>query len=178
MTREAFNDIIHLQYRRLYYIAYRILNNGQEAEDVVQDVFMKMWMMKDKLDTYNDIGALAVTITKNNSIDRIRKWKLIDSGNDGSEGITKEFSRSPHDHMVEAENVSILSRIIADLPGNFGEIIQMREVEGLSYEEIEEKTKISINNLRVILSRARKMVKEKYINYERGTAERAIGKVL
>lgn len=66
MTRQAFNKIIHQQYRRLYLIAFRIIKNRLEAEDVVQDVFIKLWSMGDKLDEYKDIEALAVTIAKNN----------------------------------------------------------------------------------------------------------------
>jgi RNA polymerase sigma factor (sigma-70 family) len=165
MTREAFNDIIHLHYRRLYYIAFRILKNCQEAEDIVQDVFMKMWMMKDKLDNYNDVGALAVTITKNSCIDMFRKWKHIDSKNGDPDTMIQGLSPSPHDQYVNSENAGILNEIIYNLPVNFGEIIRLRDLEGLSYEEIAGKTGISINNLRVILSRARKMIREKYSTY-------------
>jgi RNA polymerase sigma factor (sigma-70 family) len=180
MTREAFNDIIHLQYRRLYYVAFRILRNSQEAEDIVQDVFLKMWMMRDKLDKYNDIGALAVTMTRNSSIDMFRKWKKMESNNDNPEILNPGLSSSPHDQLVNSESSGILNEIIDNLPGNYREIVQLREVEGLSYEEIEVRTKISINNLRVILSRARRIIKVKYLNYsnERGKTERAPGKVL
>lgn len=165
MTREAFNDIIHLHYRKLYFIAFRILKNSQEAEDVVQDVFMKMWMMKEKLDNYKDVGALAVTVTKNCSIDMVRKWKHIDSSGDEPEIYSRLLSLSPHDLFVNSENAGILNEIIDNLPDNFRRIIRMRDIEGLSYEEIEGKTSISINNLRVILSRARKMIKDKYSTY-------------
>jgi RNA polymerase sigma-70 factor (ECF subfamily) len=170
MTREAFNDIIHEQYRRLYFIAFRILSNSQEAEDVVQDVFMKMWMMKEKLDKYNDIGALAVTITRNNSIDMLRRWKHIDDNNYNPEILSQELTLSPHDLLVNTESADILNKIIEGLPANFREIIRLREVDCLSYEEIAGKTNININNLRVILSRARRIIKEKYLNYsyERG----------
>jgi RNA polymerase sigma-70 factor (ECF subfamily) len=143
MTREAFNDIIHQQYRRLYFIAFRILRNSQEAEDIVQDVFMKMWMMKEKLD----------------------KYKHIDNNNDNPEILSQELSQSPHDLLVNTESANILNEIIEGLPANLREIIQLREIDGLSYGEIASKTNININNLRVILSRARTIIKEKYLNY-------------
>jgi len=60
-------------------IAFRILRNQQEAEDIVQEVFMKMWKMGNKLDVYNDPGALAATMTRNSCIDMLRKWKHIDN---------------------------------------------------------------------------------------------------
>jgi RNA polymerase sigma factor (sigma-70 family) len=172
MTREAFNNVIHNQYRKLFIIAFRILRNQQEAEDVVQEVFMKMWMMKEKLDTYKDPVALAVTMTKNNCFDLLRKWKHIDSDKDGAEILNLELSPSPFDQMVNYETAEILHDIIEALPEAFRKIIQQREINGLSYEEIALKNSVNINTLRVTLSRARHIVKEKYLKYtyERGKA--------
>jgi RNA polymerase sigma-70 factor (ECF subfamily) len=180
MTRNEFNDIIHNNYRRLYIIAFRILRNQQEAEDVVQEVFIKMWKMKEKLDQYDDAGALAITITRNNCIDILRKWKHIDSEKDGTSVLNMDLSPSPHEQMVNTETSSILNRIIEDLPSNIGKIVRMREIEGLSYEEISLKTETNINSLRVTLSRARSIIRDKYIRYtnETGGTEKAAGAVL
>ena len=180
MTRSDFNDIIHNLNRKLFYIAFRILKNKQEAEDAVQEAFMKMWMMGERLDEYKDIGALAITITKNYSIDMLRKWRRIDNAGERSEVQNTGFSPTPYDQMVRAENSEILKKIIEDLPPNFREIIILREIEGMSYEEIAQKSSYNINNLRVTLSRARRLIKEQYIkySYERGKAERVAGKIL
>ncbi len=180
MTRNAFNDIIHKLNRKLFVIAYRILKNQQESEDVVQEVFIKMWMMKDKLDDYDDIGALAVTITRNNCIDLLRKWKYINSEKDGSDAQTADPSPSPYDQLVSSETWEILNEIIDDLPDTWKDLVQLREIKGMSYEEIARLNGMNINNLRVVLSRARQMIKHKYIKYthERGKTERITGKVL
>jgi RNA polymerase sigma-70 factor (ECF subfamily) len=180
MTRNAFNDIIHNNYRKLYIIAFRILRNQQEAEDVVQEVFIKMWKMKEKLDQYDDVGALAVTITRNNCIDLLRKWKHIDSERDGAEMLNVELSPSPYDQLVNSETSAILYKIIEDLPPNFRDIVRLREIDGLSYEEIALKTETNINSLRVTVSRARSIIRDKYIRYTnetRGT-ERVTGTIL
>lgn len=76
MTRKKFDEIIHSQYRKLFMIAYRIVKNKPEAEDVVQEVYLKMWTMGGKLDEYNDIEAIAVTIIKNKCIDVVRRRKF------------------------------------------------------------------------------------------------------
>jgi RNA polymerase sigma factor (sigma-70 family) len=180
MTREAFNDIIHNQYRRLYIIAFRILKNQQEAEDVIQEVFMKMWIMKEKLDNYEDHGALAVTITRNRCFDLLRKWKHIDNDKDGTEVRSQELSPSPHDQMINSETNEILNEIINNLPENFKNVIRLRDIQGLEYEEIASLNDININTLRVTLSRARKIVREKYLKYtyERGKTETITGPVL
>jgi len=180
MTREGFNNIIHNQYRKLYILAFRILKNQQEAEDVVQEVFMKMWMMKEKLDRYDDHGALAVTITKNRCLDMLRKWKHIDKENDGSEILNRELSPSPYDQLVNSETAEILNGIIDGLPEAYRNIIQLREIKGLSYEEIARQKNININTLRVTLSRARQIIKEKYLKYtyERGKVKTTTGPLL
>jgi RNA polymerase sigma-70 factor (ECF subfamily) len=180
MTRKDFNDIIHQQYRKLYFIAFRIIRNRQEAEDIVQDVFVRMWSMKEKLDDYKDVTALAVTITKNICIDLLRKMKQIDANTTGYEIQGHDLSPSPYDQMVRSEISEILSGIIGNLPPQYREIVHMKEIDGLSYEEISRQTNMNINSLRVNLSRARRIIREEYIKYnnERGKTERTAGEVL
>jgi RNA polymerase sigma-70 factor, ECF subfamily len=65
MSRTDFNDLVHQLNRKLYGYAFRILRNQEEAEDAVQEVFIKLWKMNEKLSEYNSIDALATTMTKN-----------------------------------------------------------------------------------------------------------------
>ena len=75
MTRDDFNELVRQQSRNLYGYAFRILRNQEEAEDAVQEVFIKLWNLGEKLDKYDKPMALAITITKNLCIDQIRKKK-------------------------------------------------------------------------------------------------------
>ena len=172
MTRKDFDDIIHNNYRKLYFIAFRIIRNQQEAEDIVQEVFTRMWLMGKKIDEYKDVVALSVTITKNICIDQVRKMKHLNGNIDWSEVNKSYLTPSPHDQMVNTETLEILSGIIANLPDQFRTIVQMKEMKGLSYEEIASQTGMNINSLRVTLSRARRIIREEYLkyNYERRKA--------
>ncbi len=174
MDRNAFNQLIHKLNRRLYILAYGILRNKQEAEDVVQDAFIKMWTMKRDLDRYDDPCALAVTITRNKCIDRLRRLKFTDGGKDGSDISGIDPSPSPYDKLVSSENVQIINNIIRNLPSNYREVIDMKEIRGLSYEEISQLNDVNINTLRVNLSRARQLIKQEYLKYinERRRAEK------
>ena len=155
-------------------MAFRIIRNRQDAEDVVQDVFVKMWSMGEKLDGYKDAGALAVTITRNNCIDMLRKMKYIDGNVSAYTVRDSGLSPSPHDQLEKNEISVSLTRIIDDLPSHYREIIKLREIDGLSYEEISQMTSININSLRVNLSRARRMIRDEYLKQtdERGKTER------
>ncbi len=76
------------------------------------------------------------------------------------------------DNIEGRESFRIITGIIDSLPDNYREVIQMRDIDGYEFEEIREKLGVDINNLRVKLSRARKMVREelKKRNYEPVTA--------
>jgi len=180
MTRKDFNDIIHNQYRRLYFMAFRILKNRQEAEDIVQDVFTRMWSMGEKLNDYKDVTALCVTMTKNLCIDLLRKMKHVDGNIQWYEVKENNLTLSPHDQLVNSETSDILTGIIGNLPLHYREVVIMKDIDGMSYEEIADQTKMNINSLRVNLSRARRIIREKYLKYsnERGKTERTAGEVL
>lgn len=162
MDRTQFNDHVRQLNRRLFAISFRILRKHEEAEDAVQEVFIKLWNMGDKLDNYRSIDALATTMTKNYCIDQVRKQKnFLFQELDGKDpGLPS--CPSPFDVMVSSENQQIIRVLIQNLPDMYRDILNMRDIEGLSYEEISEKTGQNINTLRVNLSRARIMLRNGY----------------
>ena len=117
-------------------IAFRIVKNKPEAEDTVQEVFMKMWTMGDKLDEYDNIEAIAVTIVKNKCIDVVRRRKFSDGGIEMPAKMNIENPVSPYDQMAAKETSEIVRKIISGLVPNLRELVQLREIDGLSYEEI------------------------------------------
>jgi RNA polymerase sigma factor (sigma-70 family) len=174
MTRADFNDLVRQLNHNLYGYAFRILRNQEEAEDAVQEVFIKLWNLGAKIDEYNSIGALAVTMTKNICIDLLRKKKhIVQEEYEGLDFKAPDIS-SPYELLESRESEDILYHIINQLPEIYKEVIELREIEGLTYEEIADKTKQNINTLRVNLSRARKMIREEFNKYQyerRGTKE-------
>ncbi|HLN54806.1 MAG TPA: RNA polymerase sigma factor [Bacteroidales bacterium] len=163
MTREEFNSYVKLAGKRLYSLALRILRKQDEAEDAVQEVFIRMWKMGDRLDDYQSIDALATTMTKNYCIDQLRKEKMAFDNNQIM--IDKADTTSIEKIIENAESFVIIQRIISGLPFNYGMVINQHDIDGFSYEEIAEKTGQNINTIRVNLSRARAMVREEYIKY-------------
>ena len=174
MTRIDFNELVHQLSHRLYGYAFRILRNQEEAEDAVQEVFIKLWKLKDRLGEYNSVDALATTMIKNHCIDQVRKGKNIFNNEGSSQLYVVSPSPSPEQEMVNKESDEIIHRIIDSLPEIYRSVIMLRDIEGFSYEETAEKTTQTVNNLRVILSRGRKMIRDefnKYQNEQRGTGQ-------
>jgi len=166
MLKADFNDLVRQQNRNLYGIAFRILRSQEEAEDAVQEVFIKLWNMGSKLDDYVNITALAVTMTKNICIDQLRKKKHFVRDETGKFEFNAVDDASPFEILQSNESGNILKNIIDSLPEIYSSLIRLREIDGLSYEEIAQKTEQNINTLRVTLSRARKMVRDEYNKYQ------------
>ena len=165
MTRADFNDLVLKTGRKLYGYAFRILKDQAGAEDAVQEVFIKLWKMNTRLGEYKSIEALAATMTKNYCIDQLRKHKQIETGYNDTIPFYHATELSPHEQMERNETASIIDGIIEKLPETYREMIQLRDIDGLSYEEIAVKTDQNINTLRVILSRARKIIRDEYRKY-------------
>ncbi len=180
MTRADFNNLVVRMSRKLYAQAYHILENQTGSEDIVQDVFTKLWKMNASLDKYESVDALAVTMTKNLCLDQLRRQKFTERGNESSFNMIRNEESSPLDTLVRNETLAIIGNIIENLPELYREVIRLKDIDGFSYEEIAQKTMMNINTLRVNLSRARKMVREEYIkySYEQRGNKAASGEVL
>jgi RNA polymerase sigma factor (sigma-70 family) len=180
MTRSDFNELVQQISRRLYGFAFRILRNQEEAEDAVQEVFIKLWKMKEKLIEYNSVVALATTMTKYYCIDQIRKQKNFVNEEPGTLIEHQMTSPSPHEQLESTESNEIIYKIIDNLPDIYKRIIILRDINCFSYEEIADKTAQNINTLRVSLSRARRIIRDEFnkYQYERRRIGQADRKVL
>jgi RNA polymerase sigma-70 factor (ECF subfamily) len=110
----------------------------------------------------------------------VRRRKFSDGGVEKPAVMNFENPVSPYEQMASNETNEIVRKIISGLAPNFRELVQLREIDGLSYEEIASITGANVNSIRVSVSRARQIIKEEYLkhSYERGTSERTSGEVL
>jgi RNA polymerase sigma-70 factor (ECF subfamily) len=166
MTRECFNELVSEITGTLFSYAYRILRNRDDSEDAVQEVLLKIWNMGKRSDKYASIKALSMTMTRNHCIDRLRKYKNNEAGKQIEDILYLEPGPSPLEQIEIKETGVILKEIINGLPENYRELIQLREIRGLEYEEIAELTGMKINAIRVALSRARKIIRNEFIKYQ------------
>jgi RNA polymerase sigma-70 factor (ECF subfamily) len=122
--------------------------------------------MGKRSDKYASIKALSMTMTRNHCIDRLRKYKNNEAGKQIEDILYLEPGPSPLEQIEIKETGVILKEIINGLPENYRELIQLREIRGLEYEEIAELTGMKINAIRVALSRARKIIRNEFIKYQ------------
>ncbi|MFN8239616.1 MAG: RNA polymerase sigma factor [Bacteroidales bacterium] len=166
MTRLEFNNQVLQLSRKLYMVAFRFLRNQEEAEDTVQEAFIRLWNRREDLERYESIEALAVTTTKNLCIDAIRKKKPFSIEDQQGKLFIPDYSPSADEVMIISETNDLLNKIIDNLPEIYRQIIYWKEIDCLDYEEIAELSGQNINTLRVNLSRARKLIRDEFKKYK------------
>lgn len=146
---------------KLYRSALKMLKDGSDAEDAVQEVMLKLWMVRERLPEYRSVEALAMQINKNTCLNKIRARKLyVDNA---FEYILSE-ENSPEKQLELTDSVDTVSKIINQLPDMQRMIIKLRDIEGYQPEEIAEVLGCEVASVRVNLSRARKKVREMFFS--------------
>jgi len=143
---------------KMYRLSLRLMQNREEAEDVVQEAFLKIWSMRDRLESYQSPEGLLMTMTRNLCIDRLKTKKnkaisLVDEWYKGAD-------YNPHQQSELQDLLGRVMQVMDRLPENQRMIVHLRDVEMYSFEEIAEMTGHDHNYLRVNLSRARKKIRE------------------
>ena len=141
-------------------MAKRLLVSSDEAEDAVQEVFLKLWKGRDKIDNYRSPEAFAITMTKNYCLDRLKSkqasnLKIVHNNYKNSENIERTIEGN--------EGVELVTKIMETLPEKQKMIMQLRDIEQFEFAEISQMLEINETAIRVALSRARKVVREQLI---------------
>lgn len=135
-----------------------IINNREDAEDAVQEVFVKIWNKQEKLESLKNIEAFVITVTRNHCLDKLRSKKNRFATL--NEEITKQTDATPYENTEQSDLVSKIKKVMKLLPEQQRTIVHLRDIEGYNFEEIMQITGWDMNYLRVNLSRGRKRIKE------------------
>jgi RNA polymerase sigma factor (sigma-70 family) len=148
--------------KKLLRFAALLLKNEDEARDVVQDVFLKLWHKKETLAEIDNIEAFAMRMTRNRCLDVISARKTVQFDAETSRTIKYETA-DVHSQIEWSESAKQIKLLINKLPDIQNRIMQLRDIEQFSYEEIAEITNLNVNAIRVNLSRARKKVRDEFL---------------
>ena len=159
MQASEFKQLFLPCHRKLFSVAYRLMSNAQAAEDMVQETFLKLWMQRDKIERIDNPEAYSITVLRRLFYDRMRTGHLQEVDKDvGSLQVTS--SQNISRQLEAADEYQRVRLLISHLPEPQGRIMLMRDVEDRSFEEISIETGFSEVNVRSILSRARKKIRE------------------
>lgn len=145
---------------KLYRLAKRILVSNEEAEDAVQEVYLKLWKGKEQIKKYKSPEAFAITMTKNYCLDRLKSkqasnLKIVHSNYQNSENLERQIEAN--------DGVELVFKLMESLPEQQKIVLQLRDVEEFEFEEIAQMLGSNETAVRVSLSRARKTIREQLI---------------
>ena len=153
-------DVLPLRDKLLNY-ARKLTEDPSDAEDAVQEIMLKLWNMRQKLDEYQSIEALAMTMTHHLCMDI---WRAKRPDSLSLEQVqAPSQSATPERLLEEKYEFRLMRKIIDSLPTLQRTIIQMKDVQEYETEEIAEITGCSAEAIRSNLSRARKKVRDIYL---------------
>jgi len=158
MTEQEFDIQVYPLKDKMYRLALHLLANAEDARDAMMETLTRLWQKRESLHEYQSVEALAMSITRNFCLDRLKSkqsavQRLV-PGNDFIHQIT------PHDQLEVADAMNFLEQVISELPYQQKMVVHLRDVEGYEFQQIAELCGLTENNVKVTLSRARKKVSE------------------
>jgi RNA polymerase sigma-70 factor (ECF subfamily) len=148
----------------LYRLAFKLMGNEDDAKDVVQDAYLKLWKTRDKIANVDNPLAYCLTVVKNMCLDRHRAAgiALVDKP---PEELLIAGGDSASQHIERQQTHQLLNQCLARLPAQQQQVLRMRDLAGCSMQEIEKATGLTAVNARVLLSRARKSLRNQLQKY-------------
>lgn len=153
-------DNILISHAELFYrVAFHLLESREEAEDAVQELYLKLYESKHRLMAVSEPLAYGISVLRNICIDRIRR-RTVRKAEPVDERIPLEDA-SPDSRAVSKDLLESLMTEMDKLPDRQARVLKMKAVEGLDYKEIAETTGLSQVHVRVLVSTARKTLKRR-----------------
>lgn len=144
---------------RFYRAAYYMLESQQDAEDAVQELYLKLWRSRESLNGLNNPVAYALSLLKNICVDRIRRREIRKAE---PLDFAAPSESPPLDRQMSSKDLlKLVLTEIDNLPDRQAEVMKMMALEGQDYKEISKRTGLSQVHVRVLISTARKTLKRK-----------------
>lgn len=162
MTQSEFLKIVMPFKDKVFRLAKRLLVSREEAEDATQEVLLKLWKNNKNIENYKNIEAFSMTMTKNFCLDKLKSkqaqnLKIVHSNyQDHNVALQKQVELN--------DSMQWVAKIIEDLPEQQKMVIQLRDIEQYDFDEIAKMLDMKPATVRVALSRARKIIREKLTN--------------
>ena len=166
--RDRFTDLVRRYEKRVINYVYRITHRYEEAHDLTQEIFVKVYVAIDRYDPKYQFSTWLFRIAQNSAIDALRKKSVIEvpfarPATEDSNSKEREFADggvSPYRALKNKQLSAAIDRAVRDLPPDYRELIQLRHFAELSYEEIATMKKLPLGTVKNKLFRARNLLKD------------------
>lgn len=152
---------------KFYRLALRVLHNHEEAQDVTQETLIRLWRRSETLANADEAEALGLTICHNLAIDTFRREGRDHDNLDDDQINLADTALSPLETISRNQQRQLLLKQINTLPDRQKCVLQLRDIEGLSYKKIADALNMSEEQVKINLFRARQALKNSFKNKER-----------
>ena len=161
MTQSDFLTVVLPLQDKLYRLAKRLLISTEEAQDATQEIVLKLWKSKEKMASYKNVEAFAMTMTKNYCYDRLKSkqaqnLKIVHNN-------YKDKTLALQKQIEIEDSLNWMTKIMQKLPEQQRLVIQFRDIEQYEFSEIAKILDMKETAVRVTLSRARKTIRTQLI---------------
>jgi RNA polymerase sigma-70 factor (ECF subfamily) len=172
--RDLFTTLVKRYEKRVINYVYRITHRYEEAHDLAQDIFVKVYLALDRYDPKYQFSTWLFRIAQNSAIDALRKKAISEvpltrpASADENEGKEREFADdgiSPYRALKNKQLSAAIDTAVEKLPADYRELIQLRHFAELSYEEIASMKKLPLGTVKNKLFRARNLLKDALGNF-------------
>lgn len=167
--QRAFAEIVELYKDKIFHLGYRMLSNRHEAEDVVQETFLRVYKNLDRYDQKQKFSTWIYRIGTNLCIDRLRKRKPTYSldaelnDQDGTDGyaLLPGDERTPESEYLLSETQQLIHQAIDSLPDKYKTVMVLRYLQELSLQEISEVMDMPVTTIKTRVHRGREFLRKK-----------------
>lgn len=157
---EAFSDIFSTYYKDLVMFAYSFTKEFSNAEEIVQETFVKLWEDHDRLDVQVSLKSLLLKSVQNRFIDWHRHKKIVSNHSSYVLNNSPLFEYETDNYVLRSELEGRIEKAIANLPEKFKQAYEMNRYGGLKYQEIAEKLIVSVRTVEVRISKALELLRK------------------
>ncbi|MDR0547398.1 MAG: RNA polymerase sigma factor [Dysgonamonadaceae bacterium] len=163
MDAATFKSVFLPLHAKLYRMAYRWLENQADAEDMVQECYIRLWQKRHEWPAIENPESFSIAMIKNLCLDFLRKTRPETVPNE-----TLQLSVESIETQIEQrDRLEKVQSIVNQLPAKQKQVVELKYWKDLSDEAIEKQTGLKRGNIKMILSRTRKLIQEQYFKWER-----------
>lgn len=145
---------------KFYRFALRLVDNEFDAEDIMQELAIKIWELGEDFEKIENKDAWCMTVTRNMALDKIRSNQKRHHENMDKINLDLNETPGPDKEYESNDMMKRIRNLMKNMPETYKTVIQLREIEEMSYKEIAEIMNTDIQNVKVYIFRARKQLQE------------------
>jgi len=160
--QKSFDLLFQKYYNNLCNYAYLFLKENALTQEIVADVYLKIWNNKQNIEIKTSLKSYFLRSTHNEVISYLRKSRLHTIPLDNNNDLSEIFDESPETLLINKETCNTFKEMINDLPKQAGLVFRLHKVDGLTYKQIAEVLELSTKTVENHMGRALKMMRNMF----------------